>query len=232
VNLLDAVERALERAVNGAFAKTFRSGIQPVEIASALRKELDTSASVVSRDRVLVPNAFTVTLGSEDYDRIVGMGAPLVDELIGIVTAHAKRQGYQFTGGIRIAFARDSTLAVGVCRVDSSSAAGRVRWVAVLEINGQRHVLNRPRTVLGRGADVDIDIGDPNASRKHLEVLWDGSRAQANDLGSTNGTLLNGQRLTASAMPSDSMIQVGKTSIAFRIVPEAESSTGQERVVQ
>jgi hypothetical protein len=231
VNLLDAVESALERAVNGAFAKTFRSGVQPVEIASALRKELDTTASVVSRDRVLVPNTFTVTLGSNDYDRIVGMGPPLVDEFVAIVTSHAKRQGYQFTGGIRITYALDSSLAEGVCRVESASAAGRVRWVAVLEVNGRRHVLERARTVLGRGADVDIDIDDPNASRKHVEVLWDGARAQVNDLGSTNGTLLNGQRLTAAALPSDSLIQIGKTTIAFRIVPEAETSTITNRAV-
>lgn len=224
MNLLDALERALERAVNGAFAKTFRSGVQPVEIAGALRKELDTKASVVSRERILVPNAFVITLGPTDYDRIVGMGPTLVDEFIRIVTAHAKRQGYQFTGGIRITYARDATLAVGLCRVTSSSAAGRVAWVAVLEVNGRRYPVTRSRTVLGRGSDVDIEIDDPNASRRHVEILWDGTRAQANDLGSTNGTLLNGARLQSAALPPDSIMSIGKTTIVFRVVPEAEAS--------
>ncbi len=224
MNLLDALERALERAVNGAFAKTFRSGVQPVELASALRKELDTTASVISRDRILVPNTFTITLGSADYDRIVGMGATLVDELTRIVTTHAKKQGYQFTGGIRITYARDPSLAVGVCRVQSASSAGRVNWVPVLEVSGRRHALSRSRTVIGRGNDADVVIDDPNASRKHVEVLWDGTRAQANDLGSTNGSLLNGARLQSAALPPDSVIQIGKTQIVFRVVPEAEST--------
>ncbi|MBC7590655.1 MAG: DUF3662 domain-containing protein, partial [Salinibacterium sp.] len=42
MGLLDSFEKGLERAVNGAFAKTFKSGLQPVEITSALRRELDT----------------------------------------------------------------------------------------------------------------------------------------------------------------------------------------------
>ena len=62
MGLLDSFEKGIERAVNGAFAKTFRSGVQPVEIASALRSELDTKAAVVSRDRILAPNTFEVRL--------------------------------------------------------------------------------------------------------------------------------------------------------------------------
>jgi hypothetical protein len=226
VNFLDAVERALERAVNGAFAKTFRSGVQPVEISSALRRELDTKASVVSRDRILVPNAFVVTLSPADYDRIVAMGPTLVDEFSRLVTAHAKKQGYQFTGGIRISFAHDTQLPMGVCRVSSSSAAGRVRWVGTLEVHGQRYALASGRTIIGRGSEADIVIDDPNASRKHVEVLWDGTRAQANDLGSTNGTILNGAQLRSAALASDSVIMIGKTNIVFTVIPEAESSTG------
>jgi hypothetical protein len=226
VNFLDAVERALERAVNGAFAKTFRSGVQPVEISSALRREMDTKASVVSRDRILVPNAFEVTLSPSDYDRIIAMGPTLVDEFSRLVTTHAKKQGYQFTGGIRISFAHDAQQTVGVCRVSSSSAAGRVRWVGTLEVSGRRYTLSPGRTVIGRGTEADVVIDDPNASRKHVEILWDGTRAQANDLGSTNGTILNGAQLRSSALPPDSVIMIGKTNIVFHVIPEAESATG------
>ena len=62
MGLLDNFEKGLERAVNGAFAKTFRSGLQPVEITAALKREIDTKAAVVSRDRVLVPNQFAVRM--------------------------------------------------------------------------------------------------------------------------------------------------------------------------
>ncbi|MFX5660546.1 DUF3662 domain-containing protein, partial [Acinetobacter baumannii] len=70
MGLLDSFERGLDRAVNGAFAKTFRSGIQPVESASALRAELDKKAVVVTRERILVPNALTVRLSPADDEKM------------------------------------------------------------------------------------------------------------------------------------------------------------------
>ena len=81
MGLLDSFEKGLERAVNGAFAKTFRSGIQPVEIASALRSELDKKAAIVSRDRILAPNTFTVHLSTPDDERMRTLGGALGEEL-------------------------------------------------------------------------------------------------------------------------------------------------------
>ena len=57
MGILDNFEKGLERVVNGAFAKTFKSGLQPLEVTAALRRELDTKAAVVSRDRILYPTA-------------------------------------------------------------------------------------------------------------------------------------------------------------------------------
>ncbi|WP_343956961.1 DUF3662 domain-containing protein, partial [Leucobacter albus] len=71
MGFLDSVERSLERAVNGAFARTFRSGVQPVEIGSALKRELDIGAVVVDRDRVLTPNRFVVRVSPQDADRLL-----------------------------------------------------------------------------------------------------------------------------------------------------------------
>ena len=74
VGILDSFERGLERAVNGAFARTFRSGLAPVEITAALRKEMDTHASPVARDRVLVPNRFVVRMNPEDHAAMTALG--------------------------------------------------------------------------------------------------------------------------------------------------------------
>jgi hypothetical protein len=224
VGILDNLERGLERVVNGAFAKTFRSGLQPVEITAALRRELDTKAAVVSRDRILVPNNFTVRLAPDDYERMKAMGATLIDELTRLVTKHAAAQHYQFAGGIKISLRSDPTLAVGVVQVDSENVSGSVTWVAVLEIAGKRHPLSKSRTVIGRGTEADITVDDSGISRKHVEVLWDGTRAQANDLGSTNGSKLNGQRLVSAALEADSVITIGQTSITLRLLPQASGS--------
>ena len=224
MGILDNLERGLERVVNGAFAKTFRSGLQPVEITAALRRELDTKAAVVSRDRILVPNNFTVRLAPDDYERMTAMGATLTDELARLVTKHAAAQHYQFAGGIKISLRSDPTLAMGVVQVDSENVSGSVTWVAVLEIAGKRHPLNKSRTVIGRGTEADITVDDSGISRKHVEVLWDGTRAQANDLGSTNGSKLNGQRLISAALEADSVITIGQTSIILRLLPQASGS--------
>lgn len=221
MGLLDNFEKGLERAVNGAFAKTFKSGLQPIEITSALRRELDTNAAVVARDRILVPNKFEVRLGQTDYQRMTGLGDTLIDELTQLVQQHAAAQHYQFAGGISIKLSQDPSLSEGMIRVDSQNVKGAVTWTPVLDINGKRHALTKGRTVIGRGHDADITVDDTGISRKHVEILWDGSRAEVNDLGSTNGSELNGARVTRAPLPTDSVISIGRTRIVFRVLAQS-----------
>lgn len=220
MGLLDNFERGLERAVNGAFAKTFRSGVQPVEISSALRRELDTKAAVVSRERILVPNEFTVRLAPPDFTRMNDVGRPLIDELTQMAHQHAVAQNYSFSGPVTIRLQQDGTLSTGILQIDSTTVQRDVAWIAVLDIGSQRHRLQRGRTVIGRGSDADITIADTGTSRKHVEVLWDGKHAQATDLGSTNGSKLNGQHFQQAIVEQDSTIEIGRTRMVFRVIPE------------
>ena len=229
MGILDSFEKGLERAVNGAFAKTFKSGVQPVEITSALRRELDTKAAVVSRDRILAPNRFTVRLADADYRRMRDLGPALLDELSQLVQQHAASQGYQFTGAVTIAFAEDDTLSEGMVQIDSTSVTGAVAWTPVVDINGQRHQLVKSRTVIGRGSDADITIDDTGTSRRHVEVIWDGARAQVRDLGSTNGSQLNGAPVKQAILEPDSVITIGRTRIIFRVVAEAHADQARPR---
>ena len=221
MGLLDSFEKGLERAVNSAFAKTFRSGIQPVEIASALRSELDKKAAVVSRDRILAPNTFTVRLSPADEEKMAAVGPALLDELDGLVKKHARAQGYSFAGAVTIELRRDESVSTGTLRVDSETAQGRVSWRAVVDVEGRRHPLTASRTVIGRGSDADITISDSGTSRKHVEILWDGKRGQVKDLGSTNGSKLNGVRLDTAPLQPDSVIELGRTRIVFRVLAHA-----------
>jgi len=225
LGLLDNFERGLERAVNGAFAKTFKSGLQPVEITAALRRELDTKAAVVSRDRILVPNKFTVRLGRTDYDRMTGLGPTLIDELTDLVQRHATAQHYSFAGGISISLAEDPRLSQGMVEIESVNVQGSVAWTPVLDINGKRYPITHSHTVIGRGSDADITVDDTSISRKHVEILWDGTRAQVNDLGSTNGSLLNGAQVKKAPLAPDSVIDIGRTRIVFRVLAQAEGAS-------
>ncbi len=221
MGLLDSFEKGLERAVNGAFAKTFKSGLQPVEITSALRRELDTKAAVVSRDRILVPNSFTVRLSTADFERMEALGTTLISELTELVQRHATAQRYSFAGGISIALEAHPSLSHGMIEVASRNVKGAVAWSPVLDISGKRYPILHSRTVIGRGSDADITVDDPGISRKHVEILWDGTRAQVNDLGSTNGSLLDGNRVSKAPLSPDSVIDIGRTRIVFRVLAQA-----------
>ena len=223
MGLLDSFEKGLERAVNGAFAKTFKSGLQPIEITSALRRELDTKAAVVARDRILVPNRFTVRLSSGDYATMTALGPTLVDELSRLVQQHAAAQHYQFSGGISITLTEDSTLTEGVLGIDSVSVKGTVAWTPVLDVAGKRYPIVKSRTIIGRGSDADITVEDTGISRKHVEILWDGTRAEVNDLGSTNGSQLNGAPVRKAPLAPDSVINIGRTRIVFRVLAQSAS---------
>jgi len=220
VGLLDSFEKGLERAVNSAFARTFRSGIQPVEIASALRRELDTKAAVVSRDRILAPNSLTVRLSPSDDEKMRTLGSTLNEELDALVQKHAKAQGYSFAGPVTISLQRDDHVPTGTIEVDSRTASGQVSWRPVVEIDGRQHPLVKARTVIGRGSDADITVADAGTSRKHVEILWDGERGMVRDLGSTNGSTIDGRKFSEAPLAPDSTIRIGRTDIVFRVVPQ------------
>jgi FhaA, N-terminal domain/FHA domain len=127
VGVLQRFERRLEGLVNGAFAKAFKSEVQPVEIASALQRECDDRAAVVSRGRTMVPNDFTVELGDHDYDRLTTYAAALSAELADLVQEHGRDQRYMFVGPVEVKFERAPDLATGMFRIRSQALAGVVQ---------------------------------------------------------------------------------------------------------
>ena len=89
MGMLDNFEKKLDRMVNGAFAKAFKSEVQPVEIAAGLQRELDDRATVVSRARTVVPNRFVVELSTADFERLSAYESTVNDELAGLVREYA-----------------------------------------------------------------------------------------------------------------------------------------------
>lgn len=220
MGIFDGIERGLERAVNGAFARTFRSGVQPVEISSALKRQLDIGAVIVDRDRVITPNRFTVRVSQTDYSKLRGLGETLERELRQVAEKYARKQGYQTLGRIDVEITPDDSLSTGVLEIDTESVEGQILWNAGLVVEGKTHDLKKGTNVIGRGSDVDVRISDNGASRKHLEVDWDGNTALARDLGSTNGSKVNGQRFREATLPPDTVITVGQTQLKFVLIPQ------------
>ena len=92
---------------------------------------------------------------------------------------------------------------------------GVEREVAVLSWSGQRRVLDQQRSVLGRSRDADVRIEDPNVSRRHAEIVQEGSTYWLVDLGSTNGTEVDGRRVQRVRLDDGSHFTIGETTVTF-----------------
>lgn len=225
MGVLDRFEKGVERVVSSAFAKAFKSEVKPVELASALRREVDDRAAVVGRDRTVVPNEFVVELSPADHHQVEDWGAePLADELAANVTDHAAQQRYAFVGPVTVAFAVDETLETGRFQVRSATVRGAVAPAAsvaasprhpLVDIDGQRYLLTGPVTVIGRGSEADIIVDDPGISRRHLEIRVTPDGVIATDLGSTNGTYVEGHHVPAATLVDGNTITIGRTRILF-----------------
>lgn len=238
MGLLQRFESRLEQAVSGAFAKAFRSAVQPVEIAAALQREVDNSAQILSRNRRLVPNQFHVELSPQDHARLTPYSSTLASELTDMLRDHAEEQSYVFTGPVSISFDEGPDLTTGRFRVRSAALAkvtasseGAVSDTAVrrarviLEVNGMRHPLDPPGIVIGRGTDADLRINDPGVSRRHAEIRV--QRAGSGppevtviDLGSTNGISVNGHPVQQAALDDGAVVRIGNTTLTVHHVPE------------
>src|SRR5262245_30716698 len=218
--------------VTGAFARAFRSAVQPLEIAAALQREVDNSAQILSRDRRLAPNDFMIDLSPMDFDRLSEYGETLSRELAAMLHEHAQEQGYVFTGPVKLNFTRANDLTTGRFRVRSAASAAvhaapgqsptdtAIRRAQLfLEINGVRHPLQPPGLVVGRGTNADLRIDDPGVSRRHVQfrVQADASGTMVSvvDLGSTNGTMVNGQRVQQAVVGDGAVIVIGGTRIVI-----------------
>ena len=217
MGVLQRFERRLEGMVQGAFARAFGGWVEPVEVAAALTREAEDKKAIVAAGRVLVPNTYVVELGRSDADRLREYDEPLRKELASMVSEAAQERGWSFIGPVEVEFHEVDDLATGAFQVRSAVVAGEApeptkpQEQAHLEI-GTRSVPVTGTVVLGRGVEADVQIPDTGVSRRHAKV--EGNRIT--DLGSTNGTRVNGARITEAELQDGDRITLGSTEIVFR----------------
>ena len=95
-------------------------------------------------------------------------------------------------------------------------AGTRIQHVLVVDGPGTRHVLSSGRNVIGRGTEADIRLPDTGVSRKHVDVVLENGTAVAEDLGSTNGTLVNGRRISRQPLADGDVIRIGHSVLVYR----------------
>jgi hypothetical protein len=278
VSVFRDIERRIGGLVEGLFGRTFRSSVQPVELARKLAKEMDDHRTI-SIHRVYVPNTYTIYLNPADREQFAAYESQMCNELAEYLVEHARREGYSTATRPVVTLESEPDLTVGMfgIAVGAEDAGGEERpgppaTVAVPEVpleppaapvppvvppvmppipdppltsatmvyapepepepepeptpppqreravvlwDGRDLSLDQGVTVIGRSSGCDIVVDDPNVSRRHAEIRRLGEGYSLVDLGSTNGTEVNGQRVGETSLMNGDVIGVGTTRLTF-----------------
>ncbi|MDJ0769818.1 MAG: DUF3662 and FHA domain-containing protein [Ilumatobacter sp.] len=214
---LQGLERRLERMVDGVFRRS-RNSIRPIELGRRLIREMDDHRSVDVKGQRIVPNDFVVLLSADDHAGFADIDDALRTELVEACREYAREEGYHFMGPVSVELRVDNTLKPGRFGIASQlrqPEPGKRPGTIVMP-SGDRIELGEEKNLIGRLADCVVVISDGNTSRHHAEVHRAGSGFVINDLGSTNGTFVNGERLVADHRLADGdIITVGSVSLRF-----------------
>lgn len=244
---LQSLENGLGRIVDGVFNRAFKNNVRPIEIGRRLIREIDTQRTVNSQGQRVVPNHFTVTLSAADFEALSPYHDALIDELVHAAERYCADEGYVRRSAVaveivrdddapqrRISIASDYTVVDEAPSAPSSSASTvttpptlvqravepqRVTVTANLVISdGREFSLGDAPVVIGRLSECDITIDDPNISRRHATVTVLDGTFRITDLGSTNGTKVNGTKISSQfELSHGDEINVGLFSIRFEI---------------
>lgn len=250
MGIAQSFEQRLEQFVEGFFARTFRSGLQPVELGRKLAREMGRTKTVTSSG-VVVANHFTVALSESDTERFNHFADKLRGELVSGLTGECQREGWQTLGPLAVEFETDPGLRIGRFVIESRivegdrtqagapgaqqapplgasptpavtpSASGQRAVTApnprLVGDDGVIHTLTEGLFRIGRLQDCQARFDDPNVSRHHAELRRRGDTYGVIDLGSTNGTLVNGVRTVGETRLNDGdTVRVGNNSLTFR----------------
>ena len=213
------VERRIENVFEGMFARAFKSGIKPMQIGRRLLQVADAERDLDAQGRRVVPNTYIVQLSPADREGFADIEPAMLYELTEALRQHVKTEGYHVSGKARVALRTNTDLRKGrfditAKNVDQESNSQEVPVPppeadaapiapviplhgdappAVLTVpGGQRVELHEGHYVVGRHLECDIVISDTNVSRRHAEFVCAGRDVIVRDLGSTNGTKVNG----------------------------------------
>lgn len=227
--MLDRLEQALERVVEGSVAGFFRLRVQPADIGRQLERAM-LVRRMTSVGAILAPNSYEVRLHPDDAASFAGWEDALCREMEAWLADVAYERGLATMGPIRVNIEGDDSVARRSVRASSSfvevvprsrprreGLSASLKLVAV-DGSGVSVVLgDRPLTV-GRSESNDLTLIDVEVSRRHarLELDTSGRGWVVVDLNSTNGTWLNGIRVDRALITSGDVITFA--SVSFQVL--------------
>jgi len=214
---MQGLEHRLERMVEGVFRRS-RNSIRPIELGRRLIREMDDHRTIDVKGQRIVPNDFVVLLSADDHAGFADIDDALRTELVEAVREYAREESYHFMGPVAVELRVDNSLKPGRFGISSQlkQAEPGKRPGTVVMPSGQRIELRDDKSLIGRLADCVIVVSDGNTSRHHAAITRAGSGFAIADLGSTNGTFVNGERLSADHRLADGdIITVGSVNLRF-----------------
>jgi hypothetical protein len=210
-------EGRLERMVEGTFSRLFRSSVKPVEFGRKLQRQMDAGRTVGVDGRTLVPNHFEFCVSPDDLAELSDVLGALRRELADAAREHAREEGYSFLGPVEIVIEADDAIRTGVIEVDGRlvEGVGGLPPGSLLLPTGDRVPLGEYVVTVGRNEDSTIVLADPNVSRHHAEVRPAGDGFVVVDLGSTNGTRVNGAKVAEHLLVDGDEVRFGNTVVHF-----------------
>lgn len=210
-------EARLEHLVESTFGRLFKSGLQPAEFGRKLRRAMDDHKVVSAAGRVVVSNHFDFTISLADDESLAGMEGTLRRELAELARGHARDEGYTFVGPVDVTVAAAETVARGTILLDARivEGPGALPPGSLLLPTGDRVPLGEYVVSIGRHDDCTVVLADPNVSRNHAEIRPVNDGFAVFDLGSTNGTKVNGVRINEHQLRSGDEVRFGNTLVRF-----------------
>jgi len=210
------------------------------------RRLLGVVDSQAAEDTSSIPHAYSIILHPDDRAAFADVETDLVRELAEAVTQHGERESYRLSEPVVVVLREDASTKRGSIavvpslvtaptpvqsRTDSNEAvviqpiaasmatpiAGAITS-ALITPDGVRHVLETERVTIGRQSGCTVIIRDTNVSREHAQLRRRPNGWTLRDLGSTNGTKLNGVRVDDEQMLADGdVIMLGAIKVTFEI---------------
>lgn len=228
MSLFSRIEQACAAFVERTFAKTFPSDLEPEQIARKLVTTMGASARSVEGGGQIAPGSYVVRMHPLDFSRLQRHADYLTMEWKQLLSTTAQRVNTTLELPIAIDLRPDESLPSGAVEIDAnqgrevrasspSVASPRLRLRVVGGPEADVFPLEGP-IQLGRGEEADVQLADPSVSRNHVMIDLGAGYAIVRDLGSTNGTYVNGERVeTHKLLPGD-VLTVGKTNLRLEPV--------------
>ncbi len=213
MSLLARFEQACAEFIERAFARSFPSELAPAHVARKLVAVMETHARR-ENGRLVAPSSYGVCVNPEDFERLAADRAYLEREWAELLRDLAARVGAAFVGGSpSVTMIEREHVPVGAVEIDLTPKAPRYLLQMTKGVpSGASYALDTEVTI-GRGEDATVSLRDLSVSRRHASIALVNGVPMLRDLGSRNGSFVNGERVRSRTLKPGDDLRFGNTEM-------------------